>query len=73
MLRIEAPKEMTWQGYGVTLVPGVNTLDQEIPHGLMRSFERHHEAGLIKILRDEPPVTSPQGRAAAAPQRRKVR
>jgi hypothetical protein len=74
IVEVLGKEEMNWPGYGVSLQPGQNTL-AEVPVGLRRSFERHQEAGELRIVSDgdapkptsnaaTPPAHAGQGGAA---------
>jgi hypothetical protein len=56
VVHVLGDSELTWFGYGLTLVPGRNELEDPVPFGLRRSLERHERCGQIRVEWDAEPV-----------------
>lgn len=74
-MRVEVlgSEPMSWPGYGITLEPGINEID-EPPFGLKRSFERHRDAGALRFI-EEPTeeVSAPTSPKSSPKQHQKRR
>jgi hypothetical protein len=67
---IVTDRVMNFAGYGFKLVPGENTLPDNIPHGLQCSLERHEAAGSLRIVRND---SEPEAASTVLRRKRKRR